>query len=80
MESQSKERLENTTELNFTGAKPGYEFRITKLPDNYDDFKEFFTLFIDVFDITFTLDEEKFQRFKQYADPESIQKKDNCFF
>ena len=79
-EGSSPECKSDEKPIVFTGGKPGYEFKITKLPDNFEDFKEFFLLFIDVFSMTFTLDPEKFERFKKYADPASIKKKDNCFF
>jgi len=36
-----------------------------------------FMIFIDVFDVTFTLSEDKFGKIIKYADPESIKEVNN---
>ncbi len=71
--------IDNVQDITFTGGGKGYEFKI-KTPTDIQGMIELMNAFVDVFEIGFTLKEEKFKKFpKKFIIEESIKEVDNLF-
>ena len=66
-------------ELNLASGNKGYSFRIEP-PKNAEELIELIGPFLEAFDLTFSLNEEKFEKFpKKFVKMDTVQEVENLF-